>query len=197
MVYAPDGGGGPDRGACSVAWTRIWWLSSAAAQAAGRRIDRAAVTERFAGDMRSWADTGVVPGAGPDRPVRRSRDGGRAAAGSGAREAGRPRHRRPAELPQGRPGAARARRAGQVRQVLVHTGQHYDDRLMPRSSSPSSTCPSRISTWGSGSGRTRAQTAAVMTGLEELFARASGPTWSWSTATSTPPWPPRWSRPSC
>lgn len=36
-----------------------------AAEAAGRRIDRKTVSERFAADMRSWADTGVVPRAAP------------------------------------------------------------------------------------------------------------------------------------
>ncbi|GAB6900989.1 glycosyltransferase [Kineosporia succinea] len=32
-----------------------------AAEAAGQRIDRAVIAERFAADMRTWVDTGVVP----------------------------------------------------------------------------------------------------------------------------------------
>jgi len=37
-----------------------------AAVAAGRRIDRATVAARFAGDLRSWSDGAVLPSPSPE-----------------------------------------------------------------------------------------------------------------------------------
>ena len=84
------------------------------------------------------------------------------------------RARRAAELHEGGPGDPRPGRAGR-RPALVHTGQHYDERMsevffrqlgLPRAGRQPR---------GRLGHATREQTAAVMIGLEEVFARAFGP----------------------
>ncbi|GLY28467.1 glycosyltransferase [Kineosporia sp. NBRC 101731] len=62
LVYPPDGVEALTEAVFSCLEADLGALDRAAA-AAGRRIDRAVVAERFAADMRSWADTGVVPQA--------------------------------------------------------------------------------------------------------------------------------------
>ncbi|MBT0770350.1 UDP-N-acetylglucosamine 2-epimerase (non-hydrolyzing) [Kineosporia sp. J2-2] len=59
---------------------------------------------------------------------------------------------------------------GRVNQVLVHTGQHYDDRLS-RVFFDELGLPEPDIDLGAGSGSHAAQTAAVMVGLEEVFTR--------------------------
>jgi beta-1,4-mannosyltransferase len=63
LVYPGDD---PDALVDAVRACLTWDLSAANAAAveAGRRIDRLAITTRFAGDLRLWADTGQVPAAG-------------------------------------------------------------------------------------------------------------------------------------
>jgi len=57
---------------------------------------------------------------------------------------------------------------GQVEQVLVHTGQHYDDRLS-RVFLEELDLPEPDINLGVGSGSHAVQTAAVMVGLEQVF----------------------------
>ena len=57
---------------------------------------------------------------------------------------------------------------GRAEQVLVHTGQHYDDRLS-RVFFDELGLPEPDLNLGVGSGSHAAQTAAVMTGLEQVF----------------------------
>jgi UDP-N-acetylglucosamine 2-epimerase (non-hydrolysing) len=58
--------------------------------------------------------------------------------------------------------------AGSVEQVLVHTGQHYDDRLS-RVFFDELGLPEPDLNLGAGSGSHATQTAAVMVGLEKVF----------------------------
>jgi UDP-N-acetylglucosamine 2-epimerase (non-hydrolysing) len=62
----------------------------------------------------------------------------------------------------------RGRHAQPVEQLLVHTGQHYDDRLS-RVFFDELNLPDPDLNLGVGSGSHAVQTAAVMVGLEELF----------------------------
>ncbi|MBT0770351.1 glycosyltransferase [Kineosporia sp. J2-2] len=64
LVYRPDGVGALTEAVFGCLEADFAALDRAAA-AAGRRIDRTVVSERFAADMRAWADTGVVPGSAP------------------------------------------------------------------------------------------------------------------------------------
>ena len=58
-------------------------------------------------------------------------------------------------------------------QVLVHTGQHYDERMSRRRSSGSSACPSRTPTWGSAPAATPGRPPTLLVALEGELDRAA------------------------
>jgi UDP-N-acetylglucosamine 2-epimerase (non-hydrolysing) len=95
--------------------------------------------------------------------------------------------------------AALSAREG-VEQLLVHTGQHYDDKMSDIFFRQLG-IPKPDVNLGVGSGAHGRQTAAVMIALEGLFEERTARRWSSSTATSTrpsprPSSPPRWGSPS-
>ncbi len=65
LVYPPDGVEALTEAVFGCLDADLGALEKAA-EVAGRRIDRELVSERFAADMRSWADTGVIPETAPD-----------------------------------------------------------------------------------------------------------------------------------
>ncbi len=68
LVYPPDGVAALTDAVFSCLDADLEALDRAA-RVASRRIDRRVIAERFAADMRSWVDTGVVPESSPEAEV--------------------------------------------------------------------------------------------------------------------------------
>jgi hypothetical protein len=68
LVYPPDGVTALTEAVFSCLEADLEALDRGAL-VAGQRIDRRVIAERFAADMRSWVDTGVVPESSPAAEV--------------------------------------------------------------------------------------------------------------------------------